>query len=84
MTMGKLLLIGASLLAFHGGHHQPRYWWPAMDLCNTAVVPTVCSPVPAHWATTPPPQFAGLPGGTQVSPQAMCGPVYCKTGKPDF
>lgn len=81
--MGKLLVIGASLLAFHGGHHQKQYFWPAMDLCNTAVFPPVCTPLPAHWSQFPPPRFAGIPTTTE-SPGAMCGPVYCRTGKPDF
>lgn len=65
--MSRLLLLGASLLAFHG-HHQPRYWWPAMTQCtiaakhkgNTFYVgsssPNVyCVAHPAHWSSTPPP-----------------------------
>ena len=82
--MGKLLLIGASLLAFHGGGHHQRYWWPAMDLCNTGTVPPVCIGVAGHWSPFPPPRLVGSIPAPPASPGAMCGPVYCRTGKPDF
>lgn len=62
--MGKLLLIGASLLAFHGGSHH-RYWWPPTEQCIVwedngirGAVPglrTLCTTTPAGWHSTPPP-----------------------------
>jgi hypothetical protein len=64
--MGKLLVIGASILAFHGGHHQKRYWWPALDNCVAATAANregalratayiVCTESPAGWRLIPPP-----------------------------
>ena len=55
-----------------------------MDLCNMAQTPPVCWPAPAHWSTQPPPKLLGVPAAPPASPGAMCGPVYCATGKPDF
>lgn len=64
--MGRLLLLGAALLAFHG-HHQRQYWWPVMDDCTIGAVakggtiyvgikPGIyCVQRPGHWASTPPP-----------------------------
>lgn len=83
-TVGKLIILGAALLSFHGGHHQKLYFWPAMDICNTAAYPPVCLPSPAHWSTTPPPKILGAPPAPPMLPGATCGPVYCRTGKPDF
>jgi hypothetical protein len=68
--MGKLLLLGATLIGFggHATHHQPRYWWPAMVNCTVGAIhkgntfyvgannPMVyCTAQPAHWSTRPPP-----------------------------
>ena len=86
-------------VTYPGQHqHHRRYWWPAMDNCVWTTgtdrhgvwhaAPFVqCTAAPAHYASSPPPQYAGLPpqdNGVTVSPDAMCGPVYCATGKPDF
>ena len=86
--MGKLALIGAILLGFHGhalGHHQ-RYWWPAQDTCTITTgtdrhgvwhaTPFIqCSSSPAHYASAPPPPAAGAINPN--NPQTWCGQVWC-------
>lgn len=81
--MGPGLAILGAILSLAGGHTQHRYWWPAMNVCNVATYPPRCVALAGHWATVPPPKLAGVPAASE-SPGAMCGPVYCRTGKPDF
>ena len=83
--MGKLLVIGATLLAFHGGHHQRRYWWPGTQSCTISTVdkngvlratPYVeCVSVPAGWHPTPfvdPAANAALPYGPCGYENRLC------------
>lgn len=76
--MGKLLIIGAAVLGFHGApaHHR-QYWWPATSGCTISTVekngvlratPYVqCVARPAGWHSTP------APPAPPVLPYGPCG-----------
>jgi hypothetical protein len=91
--MTHLLIIGAILLSGHGHLTQPQpYFWPAMNRCVLTTgtdrhgvwhaKPFIqCTPVPAHFAKTPPPPIVG--GISPNSPQAaQFNQNYCPL-KPD-
>lgn len=68
MIRSGITILWAVLSLAGGHHHRPTYFWPAMDNCTVGTLQkngvfrgtlgVVCVPVPAHWASTPPPPMA--------------------------
>lgn len=83
VSVGKLVMVGLSLLAFHGGQHH-RYWWPAHIDCMVATGTTrsgavishpyvTCVAVPGRFGEKPPPPSVLNPADNAAAPYGPCG-----------